>query len=58
MSISATSTGGYRLSVVLTVSLPGQSPGQAEALVVAAHAACPYSAAIRGNVEVTTTTTV
>ena len=58
VSISATSTGGYRLTVSLMVSLPGQNSGQAEALVAAAHAVCPYSAAIRGNVDVTTTTTV
>ena len=58
VGITATSTGGYRLTVALTVSLPGQNPRQAEAMVAAAHAVCPYSAAIRGNVDVTTTTTV
>ena len=58
VGISATGTGNYRLSVALAVSLPGQNPGQAEAMVTAAHVVCPYSAAIRGNVDVTTTITV
>ena len=58
VGISPTSTGGYRLTVTLTVSLPGQDPRQAEAMVAAAHAVCPYSTAIHGNVDVTSTITV
>ena len=46
VGLRATSTGGYRLSVALTVSLPGQDPGQAEAMVVAAPRGVPV---LRGH---------
>ncbi|MCH8686141.1 organic hydroperoxide resistance protein [Pedomonas mirosovicensis] len=43
---------GYGLAVRLTVEMPGIEPEQAEAVVRAAHEVCPYSHAIKGNVEV------
>ncbi|MFC9387432.1 organic hydroperoxide resistance protein [Streptomyces venezuelae] len=43
---------GFRLSVVLTVELPGIEESKARRLAEAAHGRCPYSKAVRGNVEV------
>lgn len=43
---------GFHLSVVLTVELPGLDADEARRLADAAHGRCPYSKAIRGNVEV------
>ena len=44
--------GDYFLSARLNVSLPGLEHGVAQALVDTAHRTCPYSKAIRGNVDV------
>lgn len=44
--------GGFGLAVRLTVELPGIERAQAEEVVRAAHEICPYSHAIRNNVEV------
>ena len=41
------------LDVELTVLLPGLSQVDAESLARDAHRRCPYSRAIRGNVDVT-----
>ena len=47
---------GYGLVVTLTVLLPRvDDREQAQALVDMAHQVCPYSNAIRGNVDVTLT---
>ena len=43
---------GYSLSARLNVSLPGVERALAQALVDEAHAACPYSKATRGNIDV------
>lgn len=43
---------GYFLAARLNVSLPGLDRAVAEALVAEAHQICPYSKAIRGNVDV------
>ncbi|MBV8189768.1 MAG: organic hydroperoxide resistance protein [Alphaproteobacteria bacterium] len=43
---------GYFLSVRLEVSLPGLDGTLAAALLESAHAACPYSKATRGNIDV------
>jgi len=45
----------YGISVRLKVTLPGMDRAQAEALVHAAHQACPYSNATRGNIDVQVT---
>ena len=44
---------GFGLAVTLTISLPGLDEGEAEALVAEADTVCPYSHAVRGNIEVT-----
>lgn len=47
-----TAEGGYFLQARLYVSLPGLGRDAAQALVDAAHQACPYSKATRGNINV------
>ncbi len=46
--------GGFGLDVELTVRIPGLDKAQVEDLVAKAHKVCPYSNALRGNVEVRT----
>lgn len=45
--------GGFGLRVQLDVHLPKLDQSAAQAVVEAAHQACPYSNATRGNIEVT-----
>ncbi len=45
----------YFLSARFRVHLPGVDRAVAQELIDAAHAICPYSKAIHGNVAVTTT---
>src|SRR5688572_22200682 len=47
--------GAYFLSAHLNVSVPGVEREQAQALIDAAHQICPYSKAVHGNIDVTTT---
>ena len=47
--------GTHFLRARLNVRLPGLDRDLAQALVDAAHEACPYSKAVRGNVDVTIT---
>ena len=47
-----TAQGGYVLAARLNVSLPGVEREVAQALVEEADKLCPYSNAIRGNIEV------
>jgi Ohr subfamily peroxiredoxin len=49
------SDGAYFLKARLNVSLPGVEREVAQALVDAAHQTCPYSKAVRGNVDVVIT---
>src|SRR5688572_15218789 len=44
---------GYYLKARLNISLPGLEVEVAQALADEAHQTCPYSKAIRGNVDVT-----
>ena len=44
--------GGFKLGVALGAETQGLDQAAAEALVAAAHQVCPYSNAIRGNVDV------
>lgn len=46
---------GFFLRANLNVSLPGLDRAVAEELAEAAHGICPYSKAVHGNIEVTTT---
>jgi lipoyl-dependent peroxiredoxin len=48
----------FVLSAALTVTIAGIDQETAETLVHGAHAICPYSNAIRGNVEVPATVAV
>ena len=45
--------GEYLLQARLNISVPGIEREIAQAVVTAAHQTCPYSKAIRGNVDVT-----
>jgi organic hydroperoxide reductase OsmC/OhrA len=47
--------GAYFLQARLNVSLPGVEHEVAKTLVDTAHQTCPYSKAIRGNVDVVIT---
>src|SRR5688500_7812370 len=47
--------GAYFLRARLAVSVPGIERDQAQALIEAAHLICPYSKAVHGNIDVTTT---
>lgn len=44
--------GGFALAVTLDVSIAGLDQEKAEKIVAAAHAVCPYSNAVQGNVDV------
>ncbi|HCE5828591.1 TPA: organic hydroperoxide resistance protein [Pseudomonas aeruginosa] len=52
VGIGPVASGGFGLTVALDVTLAGVDQAQAEEIVAAAHEICPYSNAIRGNVEV------
>lgn len=58
VGIGPDGSGGYGLVVALTAHLPGLSRSDADELVNRAHQVCPYSNAVRGNVDVTVTTAV
>ena len=45
----------FFLRASLNISLPGIDRAVAEELAAAAHGICPYSKAVHGNIEVTTT---
>ena len=42
---------GYSLAARLNVSAPGVDPAVARELIEAAHRTCPYSKAIKGNID-------
>lgn len=52
VSIGKSGDGGFGLAVDLDVTVDGLSQEDAEKVVAAGHAFCPYSKAIKGNVEV------
>lgn len=52
VSIGKDTDGGFGLAVVLDVTVDGLSQADAEKVVAAGHAFCPYSKAIKGNVDV------
>lgn len=52
VSVSSIPSGGFLLSAVLRVSLPGMDRAEAKKLADAAHQVCPYSIATRGNMDV------
>ncbi|MFA1537656.1 organic hydroperoxide resistance protein [Actinomadura monticuli] len=52
VSLIPNGAGGFRLGVELRISLPSLTAAEAAGLARAAHRACPYSNATRGNIEV------
>ena len=44
--------GGSRLTVELRAAIPGVGADQGQKLLNQAHATCPYSRAVRGNIDV------
>ena len=52
VGIGPNGTGGFSLAVRLEVTIPGLEREAAQALIEATHLVCPYSNALRGNVEV------
>lgn len=44
--------GGFALTVTLDVAITGLDQAKAEEIVQTAHAVCPYSNAVKGNVDV------
>ena len=52
VGIGPRSEGGFGITVALEVALPGMAREEAQALVEKADATCPYSNALRGNVDV------
>ncbi|MES2174395.1 MAG: organic hydroperoxide resistance protein [Pseudomonadota bacterium] len=57
VSMLANGDGGFKLAVKLDVAITGLDQAKAEEIVKAAHAVCPYSNAVRGNVDVALTVT-
>ncbi|MET2830167.1 organic hydroperoxide resistance protein [Mesorhizobium shangrilense] len=52
VSLHSNDQGGFRLGVSLAAETKGLDQAAADALVSAAHQVCPYSNAIKGNIEV------
>ncbi|WP_406688854.1 organic hydroperoxide resistance protein [Saccharopolyspora sp. ID03-671] len=52
VGIGPNGQGGYGLQVALAVELPGVPADQAQQLAEAADAVCPYSNAVRGNIDI------
>jgi len=52
VSIGKLDQGGFGLSVVLVIEIPGVEKSRAEDLANKAHQVCPYSNATRGNIAV------
>ena len=47
--------GGFGLKVDLVVKMPGLAKAEVEKIAEAGHKLCPYSNAVQGNIDVTTT---
>lgn len=52
VGIGPNASGGFVLTVALDVAITGLAQEQAEQVVAAAHATCPYSNAVKGNIDV------
>lgn len=52
VSLYPTPEKGFKLGVVLQAEISGLSQEEAQALVERAHQVCPYSNAVRGNIDV------
>ena len=58
IDLNRNEAGGFALSAALAVTMAGIDQESAERLVQSAHAICPYSNAIRSNVDVTVSVSV
>lgn len=52
VSFNVGDTGGLFLSVDLVVNMPGMDEERAQKLAQTTHNVCPYSKAVKGNIEV------
>jgi Ohr subfamily peroxiredoxin len=52
VSLIPNGSGGFKLGAELRISLPSLTHDEAVRLARAAHQACPYSSATRGNIDV------
>ena len=52
VGLESNGKGGFVLSVALDVQITGMDQATAEATVAEAHAVCPYSNAVKGNIDV------
>jgi osmotically inducible protein OsmC len=52
VGMSPDGSGGFALSVALDVTIAGIDQATAEEIVAAAHRVCPYSNAVKGNIDV------
>lgn len=52
VGLSSNGAGGFQLSVTLSIALPGVERSVGQQLIERAHEVCPYSNAVRGNVDV------
>ncbi|ARU18369.1 organic hydroperoxide resistance protein [Croceicoccus marinus] len=52
VSLAPNADGGFALSVALDVAIAGVDQNTAEKIVDQAHKVCPYSNAVRGNIDV------
>lgn len=55
VGIGPRSDGGFGLTVDLKVTMPGLDKAEAQKIAEAGHKICPYSNAVKGNIDVTTT---
>lgn len=55
VGIGPNGSGGFGLAVTLEVVVPTLDHAKAQELADAAHQVCPYSNAVRGNIDVTVT---
>lgn len=56
IGVGPRSEGGFGITAALDVYLPGLPEAEAKQLVDVTHTICPYSNAMKGNVDIKTTT--
>ncbi|QSB45803.1 organic hydroperoxide resistance protein [Altererythrobacter sp. FM1] len=52
VGMAPNASGGFSLTVALDVTIAGVDQASAEEIVADAHKACPYSNAVKGNIDV------
>lgn len=58
VGMQSNGAGGFVLTVALDVTITGLDQSAADEVVAKAHAVCPYSNAVRGNIDVAITVSV